>query len=574
MKLSRAAGLACLLSLSICLQSQTPPGSQPEAATQTSASPVLKVTTRLVQVNVLVHDHHGQPIGDLSKDDFTVTDQGKPQRISIFSVEAAAAVPKTGTQPTVIPSNQFSNRFSQRDDMPTSATVILLDFTNTKFTDQVYAKQQVVKFLAQIQPEDRVALYQLTSSGFRVIHDFTNNPSALLASIAQAMPGIDLRMLGSEFDPANTGTDALDNSIDYANQRYANFQIRNRVIDTCLSLKVLADHLAGLPGRKSLVWVSGGFPMFIGYGDPEAQINMAKLAPNVDQEILTDYVEDASRALNNASVAVYPVDARGLLGLPMADASKNVKIVHGRLPSSMTHVDNSHTDTMQYVADLTGGKAFYNSNDIKGAIRKAIDDSAVTYTLGFYTSEENWDDRYHKIKVKVKRSGAEVRAKKGYFAERQQNLTDRDLTLRIRDAIWSPLDAAGVGLLASIVPSPTVPSASRILLKVSSSDISFVQDQGVYKANVDVLFATINKRGGVRPPDQRSTLNLQLKPDTYTRVMSEGLSAGRDVGVSPETESIKVIVLDRGTGQLGSVTIPVTKKDVSSKTLAAAGTGL
>lgn len=573
MKLTSSASLSCLLFLApafLSAQAATPP----QGATPSAAPAVLKVTTRLVQVNVLVHDHHGQPIGDLTKDDFELTDQGKKQQISIFSVDTAAAASKPGAPAAIIPTNQFSNRFTQREDMPTSATVILLDFTNTKFEDQVYAKQQVVKFLAQIQPEDRVALYQLTGSGFRVIHDFTNNPSALLASIAKAMPGIDLRVAGSEFDPANTGTDALDTSIDYANQRYANFQIRNRVIDTCISLKILANHLAGLPGRKNLVWVSGGFPMFIGYGDPEAQINMAKIAPNVDQEILTDYVEDASRALNTASVAVYPVDARGLMGLPMADASKNVKIVNGRLPTSMTKVNHSNTDTMEYVADLTGGKAFYNTNDIKGAIRKAIDDAAVTYTLGYYTSEENWDNRYHKLKVKVKRSGTEVRTKKGYFAQSQQAITDRDLTLRIRDAVWSPLDASEVGLSATIVPSPQVPSASRVLLKVSSSDISFVQDQGLFKANVDVLFATVNKRGGIRPPDQRSTLNLQLKPDTYARVTEEGLSAGRDVSVTPETESIKVIVLDRSTGQIGSVTIPVTPKDVSSKTLSTAPSGI
>jgi hypothetical protein len=147
------------------------------------------------------------------------------------------------------------------------------------------------------------------------------------------------------------------------------------------------------------------------------------------------------------------------------------------------------------------------------------------------------------------------------------------LTLRIRDAIWSPLDAAEVRISASIVPSPTVASASRVLLKVSSADISFVQDQGLYKANVDVLFATVNKRGSIHPPDQRSTLNLQLKPETYTRVMHEGLSAGRDLAVTPETESIKAIVMDRSTGQLGSITIPVTAKDVSSKTLMPAAPG-
>jgi len=127
--------------------------------------------------------------------------------------------------------------------MPTPATVILLDFTNTKFEGQVYAKQQIVKFLSQIQPEDRVALYQLTSAGFRVIHDFTNNPSALIASIAKAMPGVDLRMLGSEFDPANTGTDALVWIIDpVGRQAFTMSMGQPSPVEVSLSGSLFASH--------------------------------------------------------------------------------------------------------------------------------------------------------------------------------------------------------------------------------------------------------------------------------------------------------------------------------------------
>src|SRR5579884_669810 len=395
----------------ILLAAQTPPAQAPANSPPQSAP--LKVTTRLVEVNVLVHDHHGNPIGDLTKDDFEITDEGKPQSISVFTLDRMSGNGTTaqgGTKSPIIPANVVTNRPNTIATGPTSVTVLLLDLYNTKITDQMATRKQIVKFLRQIRPEDRVAVYLLKGTGFSIVHDFTNNSETLLAALAKVLPGFSSQLDASEFDAANTGNDDVDTVIDTSNTVTANFFLRVRALNTCLAFKALATHLAGVPGRKNVVWLSGGFPIAFGFGDPQDSADQALLGGRgaaADRELFADYIEDASRAMNTANVAVYPVDARGLLGLPFVDASKQIKVnprTH-QIPNNLMHVDQRNMDTMNYIADLTGGKAFYNTNDIEGAIRKAIDDSQVTYTLGYYVPDENWDNKFHKIKVKVKRSG-------------------------------------------------------------------------------------------------------------------------------------------------------------------------
>ena len=136
---------------------------------QDQTQPTIRVTTRLVQVNVVVHDKKGEPIADLKKEDFTILDKGKEQKVAVFAVDSIDAPRKAWPK---LPPNIFSNRI-QRADTPTSTTVILFDGLNTRFQDQAYARKQIVKFLGGIQPHDRVALY-LLGSDLRILHDFTN----------------------------------------------------------------------------------------------------------------------------------------------------------------------------------------------------------------------------------------------------------------------------------------------------------------------------------------------------------------------------------------------------------------
>jgi VWFA-related protein len=437
-------------------------------------------------------------------------------------------------------------------------------------------RRQIIKFLRQIRPEDRVAVYLLKGNGFSIVHDFTNNSETLLAALAKVLPGFSSQLDASEFDASNTGNDDTDNVIDTSNTVTANFFLRVRALNTCLAFKLLATHLIGVPGRKNVVWVSGGFPIAFGFGDPQDaadQPTVKRGATAQDQELLAEYIEDASRAMNTANVAVYPVDARGLLGLPMADASKNIKVnprTH-QIPQNMMHVDQRNMDTMNYIAELTGGKAFYNTNDIEGAIRKAIDDSDVTYTLGYYVPDNNWDNKFHKIKVKVNRSGVSLRTKKGYFAQEANALTPTKLDETLREAIWSPLDSTMIGLTVRVDPSPALPNATRVVLAVDPNDLHFEQRQdGKYAAAMDVVFVQETKRGK-RLTDTKQTMSMAATPAQYDAIKKSGFAAGKDLPIGPDTESIRVVVLDRGTEQTGSVTIPLAAANKSGATVAPTG---
>ncbi len=557
----------------VLLMAQTP-APQP-------SPPTIKVTTRLVQINVLVHDRHGNPVGDLTKDDFEVTDEGKTQPITLFSIESLAPASGAGTpgkvqQAPVMARNEVTNRPQRQAGVPTSVTVLLLDMYNTKITDQMSTRRQIVKFLRQIRPQDRVALYVLNGSGFRVVHDFTDNSQSLLAALARVIPGFSHELDSSDPDPSNTGDDSMDSFLDDANMMMSNFYTRNRVINTCTSFKTLADHLAGLPGRKNVVWVSGGFPIAFGYGDSQDTTDSSSVggipsAASQDREIFADYIEGASQAMNTANVAVYPVDARGLLGLPMADASKSVKVnvrTH-QIPQSMMRVDQRNMDTMKYIADLTGGKAFMNRNDIDGAIREAIDDSTVTYTLGYYVPDYNWDNKFHRIKVKVNRSGVSVRTKKGYLAQEQTPPTNIKLDQLLQEAVWSPLDSTAIGLTARIDPSPTAPNASRLLFHVNASEIQFKERDNKFAGSLDILFVQETKRGK-HLTNARKTLNITATPIQLQNLMEKGFAAGEDLALNPDTEAVRIIVLDRANGSSGSVTVPVSTQDKSGPTASGA----
>src|SRR6266540_1223058 len=146
-RLCSQAAIPWLVALAAVAQDPPPPQNRGDQV------PVFRSTTRLVQVSVVVHDGRGQPVADLKKEDFSLTERGKPQQISVFSVASTSA---PASPPPELPPHIFSNALSRRAGTPASVTVVLLDLLNTSWTDQIYARKALVKFLGQIQPEDRL----------------------------------------------------------------------------------------------------------------------------------------------------------------------------------------------------------------------------------------------------------------------------------------------------------------------------------------------------------------------------------------------------------------------------------
>ncbi len=541
---------------------QAPPSSTAQGTTQGSAqnkpeSGVLRVTTRLVQVNVVVQDKKGQPVSDLTREDFTVLDQGQQQTISTFSVESSHILPAPA-EPQ--PSNLFSNRYEQKGGAPTAVSVILLDGLNTKFEDMAYARQQIIKFLGQLRPQDRVALYTLTN-GLRVLHDFTSDATPLLQALERYKGHTTHQLAASEAEVAvPTGNDAIDDFLNAANRRMADFYTVDRVKRTAGALEAIANHLARLPGRKNLIWVSGSFPFSI-----NLDLEMTPANASVERRTFSEEVERAARALNNANLAVYPVDARGLMTQAAFNRNFSAATSSGRYNPRRSaslgalHPPHENFDTMNILADRTGGRAFYNTNDIQGAIRRAIEDSQVTYVLGYYPAHGTWDGKFRELKVQVKRPGLHVRHRRGYFALPDVQVDQKQRDRILREAANSPLDDTGVGLnvRADVVDVPGARTL-KTNIQIDSRDVSLQRENDRWNGALDVLLI---QRGadGKDVASELKTFTMHLTASTHEEIMKKGLTLTRNLPIQPGAAQLRIVVRDTETGSIGSLTIPLSK---------------
>jgi VWFA-related protein len=546
---SALATAACLLA-----QQASPP----------AAPLILKSTTRLVMLSVIA-DRTNQPVADLTKDDFRVKVNGKIQPITVFSMESAGPLPsaQTAAQPVfapaatsqgTLPAGVFSNRLAVQAGTPSGVTIILVDTRNTKVTDQIYAKAQVIRYLHTLQPTDHIGLYTLGAS-LKVLHDYTSDASGMLEKLAAAkdwtLPDTSERDAQGALQSDSAIMDGFIRGAGGTSAAERSFYTTDRVLSTLRAFEFISEHLAQLPGRKNLIWVSGGFPLEIGY-DSVADFKN----PAVDQRTFTEEVDRTLRAMNDANIAVYPVDARGLMTDPKYSA-QNSKIA--KRPPLAPPVGVKEQETMQEMASRTGGLAFYNTNDIARAIHAAVDDSQVTYTIGFYPSDSGFDGKFHKIDVETPgRSGVKLRYRKGYFDVAEKPQDDKSRMAELRDAVWSPIDASAVGIIATVKPVPNNPASIDIAMKIDHTTIGLQQDQARWQGRLDVLFVQRDDQGNDYggADDQ---VNLNLSQDTYNKFVKDDLNYHRVVARAPAAKMLRIVVRDAASGAMGSVTVPLNK---------------
>jgi VWFA-related protein len=513
-------------------------------------TPTIRTTTRLVQVNVVVRSG-GKPVDDLKKDEFELLDNGKPQKIAFSSMVNATAKAQTGARP--LPAGVYSNQVDRLGETPTSITVVLFDGLNTPLQDQIYARQQIVRFLKKLTPQDRVAVYVL-GRRLRVLHDFTTNFEDLQRSL-ERYRGENIGVAeAADPVPNNTGNPDLDAFLDEVDGRYADFQNVRRAETTAQAMETIAKHLSVVPGRKSLVWVSAAFPFVLGF-TPETFGN-----PGRENRTFSEEIKRAARAMNEADIAVYPVDARGLMTNPNFSAAQSPRIAPGGRIPNMTFTP-SNQDTMQLVADWTGGKAFYNTNDIGGAIRQAIDDAEVTYTLAFYPQE--MDGKYHELKIRVLRKGVQVRHRRGYLALEGELSEARNREQEMRIAAAHPLDSAGIGMLGSVTSDTPAPGKWTVRVSIEPERITIQKGTDkIWRGTADILMVQMAKDGRAIKA-VNDTLNININEDQLAKlreqVQKNGFVLTKTLDVEKEAATLRVIVYDRPSAALGSLRLwPVT----------------
>jgi VWFA-related protein len=501
--------------------SQNPPPPSPNQFP--SDAPTLRVTARLVQVNVIVQDKDGNPVSDLTKDDFSLFDKGQRQQISIFGQPNRTA-PAISTASSTSAPIFFSNRVQGNSEGANSVTVILMDAVNTGFHDLAYVRAKVIAFARSLRPQDQVALYLLTPSKLYTLHDFTNDPETIIRSVGGA--------------PADDAASKRANKLiidAFAESNYFYKGGRMGVVEnTSEAMKQIAKNVATIPGRKSLVWISGGFPLYIGERDP--------IGARSERYDFSPMISGTAMMLANADVAVYPVDARGLWAPP-----------GGRgyiLP---------RFDAMIAIAEGTGGHAYYNTNDISGAIRKAIDDSVSSYVLAYYPSHNNWDYSFRSISVKVARKGLQLRYRTGYYAIPDSADGNGMHDQLIANAIRSPIQMMDLAL--EVRPEQVASASGRELkvdIRVDPSQLHFEKNGDRWTDSLDVVWAGLSADGRVIERDG-DRVTLQPEQNGSDEIQHAGASFTQHIRLDKEAVEMRLVVRDHGSGAIGSINIPLNK---------------
>lgn len=554
-----AAFVLALLS-AVPLSAQAP--ASPPTAQARESGGVLRSTTRLVEVNVIVQDKKGNPVKGLTKDDFKLLDQGQPQNISlVYSDADAPAAASASTAP--LPPNVYTNR----SVVPGNVTVILFDALNTTIQDQQYARDQVIKVLRQLSPEDHVAIYLLTRR-LQILHDFTFDLNTLLHAVDK-FSGVDAAHVDSSLSTPSiapgSGSPPGMNSADagseltlpgflagVSSQRYEDYVNVDRALITADAFAAIADHLAHIPGRKSVVWISGGFPLSIGL-DSDTSFLSGREIRNFEGE-----VKRATQALNQYDIAVYPVDARGLLASSTFSARGRFLTFGGMGPSNLNSgPEQNDFATMELLANRTGGKSFYNQNDLEKGVRFALNDGKSAYTLSFYPTHGNWDGKFHEIKVAVKTPGAQVRYRKGYFATPEPVYQASEVKAAVETAVWSPVESTGLHLQVMVNPSKT-PKMLELKIALDTRELHLVEDKGQWKGALDLSYVQLGPADKSVLFDYKH-LNLNLEQKNYDALMRMGMVLTHELPVAPKTTVVRVVVRDASTGALGTVTVPLEK---------------
>jgi VWFA-related protein len=519
------------------------------AQTAPQAAPI-RVATHLVQVGVIVRAGSG-PVADLNKNDFVIFDRGKLQTISVFVAESAVSTPQiTPSQP--LPANIFSDLPQVNGPAVRSITIVLLDNLNTLSGNGhegyetspywmedlalVNAKAHLLEFISTLDPKDRVAIYGLSDT-IHVLSDFTSDRDRLLAILKHYDATSKTNREAAEPGAYHTPVPGKEFNADLEAQALQKAAIVNehRAAETMAALQSIASHVAGIPGRKNLVWLTANLP-----------VSGSALA----------------RMLGPAQIAAYPVDARALLtrNTPESEWEINDQL-SGVLGLGMPAQapEPIGIDTMQKLAEETGGRAFVNTNNLTGAIRDAVEDSAITYMLGFYIDSASLDGKFHELKVQVHRSGLNLRYPKGYFALKDASATQDERRGNFLTAITSPLPSSAIPFMVK-VDRVNQPGSNSITLSgsIGIRDLPLAQTSAIRTGSLDINIIEQNETGKVLR-ESANRIHLRFSEKQYLAILKTGITFRKSIQPEAGATTLRILVQDPSTAAIGSVIIPMSQ---------------
>jgi VWFA-related protein len=507
-------------------------------------------TTKLVVVDVFVHSKGGAPLDKLKKEDFTLTENGKKQEIAVFefqrieaataaSAQAAAAAPPAAAPASAAPAraNAFSvqsaGQLQYRDKR---LLVLFFDFSSMQPAEQIRAQQAALKFLStQMTPSDMVAIMTL-GAGVQLVQDFTADRDRLTQVIRGFHVG-DASELSIEADTGDPNSGEYTGAAFIADEAEFNMFNTDRKL---IALETAVRMLAALPEKKALLYFSSGIPK--------------TGAENHSQ------LEATTNAAVRANVAIYPMDARGLVALaPGGDASKAAprgnSVFTGAAITAQKSKFNDSQETLFTLAADTGGKALLDSNDLTLGMRQAQQDLGSYYILGYYDTNPVADGKFRRVQINIaKQYNAQLDYHSGFFAATdftKSTSADKEKQLQEALLLGDPMTELPVALEINYFRLVKDHFFVPVAVKIPGSEVMTARRGGADTAEFDFAGQVLDLRG--RPAGNvRDTIRVKLSADGAAQLGSKNIQYDTGFTLSPGQYRLKFLVRENQSGKMGT----------------------
>jgi VWFA-related protein len=517
----------CLFAVFALVHAQSASAQQPEYT--------FHVGTRIVLTDVTVTDRNSNPVHGLKASDFQIFDNNKPQVLASFEEHTTTPVPpmeQTSTSPGV-----YSNEFLHH--LPPALNIILIDNTNLDLPDQMYLYYELNQFIKNLPPGQPLAIYWQFGESNLLLQSFTTDRNLLSAAVRKAIP---------RFPPPNGGSA-------YADSGYTTLQTIENDLDR-----------AQYPGRKNILWFSGGSSLFL-HSDPlDPQLARPKIYP--DPALLRDIYDE----LEANRIAIYPVDARGLQSTGI-----------GPYPSPAAFVLSAQQGLMQDIADSTGGTAFYNNNALDKIAAHWLNNAGSFYTLTYPPQDFRFDNKWHTVKVKLSAefSGYTLSYRRGYFADattaaRQKEQKPRTLLRSNGDTLTEP-DQRSVPIIfqvhvaqasaetapsTSTVPSTNVQAPQKgttpysLHYSLPAADFTIKTVHGKPQVEIGVAVLAFNEEGSAETR-LANQLTFAINEDNLRLHPKAIIPVDQQINLRKGQKYLYLAVWDMTGGRLGTLQIPL-----------------
>ena len=539
----------------------------PDATSEVDAHPSVPFESHvnLVPVRVIVHDPNGKAVTNLTKEDFRLSQDRKPQTISLFAVETPASTAKQVVRGEAGGESVDTAKDSAPGTlaMPTRFVALLFDDVHLNLQDLVQARLAAMRYLdSAIDPSERVAIF--TTSG-QTQADFTDDRAKIRAIAAQLMPHLisaydpsndsqcpkigyyqaDLIVNQSDQNafgiavaeaakcPASSGVIANENP-EVAVQRVAQQMVIAGDTNAEYAIRRLVEvvrRMSALPGQRSIVLVSPGF-----------------LITTSHQFDLADVVDRATRA----NIFINALDARGLYTAGETDdlscPPQTCPAAHFGRGATMYRYQEQATqsDVMAQLSDSTGGFYFRNSNDLGAGFRMTTSVPEVTYLLGFTPETLKFDGKFHQIKVTLAtKEKFTIQARRGFFAPKHGQTPEEAAKQDIEEAVFSQEERQGVPIELQLqyYKSDAVDAKLSVLTRVDVTRVRFEKTEGRNLGNLTVVAALFDRNGNFISGNQEN-VGLRLKDATLEKLTHTGMTLKMGFDVKPGGYIVRLVVRD------------------------------